>query len=234
MFDKTYVIGTGGTGGYMIPPLARLLQYHSATRHTTVTVFDGDVFEDKNQSRQMMMPDYVGQNKAAAMAEMCQNMGLNNINYVDEFITLSSFVPYLEESEAPLIIAAVDNDATRTAIIDAIGMVCTDKDFFFITPGNSDGEEEVRGQTLWYGRINGESVGMNPKEVYPNIQQPDDEIPQAGSCARLQESRPQLITANFMAAASTLAVLQNLLDEKLESKKSAIHFNIRNLKSAVS
>jgi hypothetical protein len=233
MFDKTYVIGTGGTGGYMIPPLVRLLQYHKATRDNVVTIFDGDVFEDKNQSRQMMTPDYVGQNKALAMAEMCQNMGLTNVNYVDEFITMASFVPYLEESEAPLIIAAVDNDATRAAIIDAIDLTCSEKDFFFITPGNSDGEEEVRGQTLWFGRINGETVGINPKS-YPNISNPDDEIPRAGSCARMQQSRPQLITANFMAAASTLAVLQNLLDEKLESNRSAIFFNIRNLKTSVS
>lgn len=233
MFDKTYVIGTGGTGGYMIPPLVRLLQYHTATRNNVVTIFDGDVFEDKNQSRQMMTPDYVGQNKAMAMAEMCQTMGLTNVNYVDEFITMTSFIPYLEESDAPLIIAAVDNDATRAAIIDAIDITCSDKDFFFITPGNSDGEEEVRGQTLWFGRINGESVGINPKN-YPNISQPDDEIPRAGSCARMQQSRPQLITANFMAAATTLTVLQNLLDEKLESNRSSIFFNVRTLKTSVS
>lgn len=234
MFDKIYVVGTGGTGGYMIPPLTRLIQYHAATRHTVVTVFDGDVFEDKNQARQMMRPDFVGQNKAMAMADFCQQMGLNNINYVDEFIDLQSFVPYLEEATAPLIIAAVDNNATRKAIIDAIKLTCTEKDFFFITPGNSDGVEEVRGQTLWFGRFNGQSYGMDPSTVYPNIQNPEDEIPQAGSCARMQESNPQLITANFRAASSTLDVIQNLLDEKLETNRSALHWNLRNLKTAVS
>lgn len=234
MFDKTFVIGTGGTGGYLIPPLVKTLQYHPATRNNMVTIIDGDDFEDKNQSRQFMTPDHVGQNKADAMAEMCNVMGLTNVNAFGEYITMASFIPFLEESESPLIIAAVDNDATRAAVIDAILMVCTDKDFFFITPGNSDGVEEVRGQTLWFGRINGQSVGMNPKEVVPNISQPEDEIPRAGSCARLQESRPQLISANFMAAASTLAVIQNLLDEKLEHNRSGIYFNIRNLKSSVS
>jgi hypothetical protein len=234
MFDKTFVIGTGGTGGYLIPPLVKTLQYHPATRDNMVTIIDGDDFEDKNQSRQMMTPDHVGQNKADAMAEMCSAMGLTNVNAFGEYITMASFIPFLEESDSPLIIAAVDNDATRAAVIDAIQLTCTDKDFFFITPGNSDGVEEVRGQTLWFGRINGEDYGMNPKGVVPNITTPTDEIPRAGSCARLQESRPQLISANFMAAAATLEVIQNLLDEKLEAKNSGIYFNIRNLKTSVS
>jgi hypothetical protein len=234
MFDKTFVIGTGGTGGYLIPPLVKTLQYHPATRDNMVTIIDGDDFEDKNQSRQFMTPDHVGQNKADAMAEMCIAMGLTNVNAFGEYITMASFIPFLEESDYPLIIAAVDNDATRAAVIDAIQLTCAEKDFFFITPGNSDGVEEVHGQTLWFGRINGENVGMNPKDVIPNISQPEDEIPHSGSCARLQESRPQLISANFMAAAATLAVIQNLLDEKLEAKKSGIYFNIRNLKTSVS
>lgn len=234
MFDKTFVIGTGGTGGYLIPALVRTLQYHPATRDNVVTIIDGDDFEDKNQARQMMTPDHIGTNKADAMAEMCNAMGLTNVVSVGEFVTMASFVPFLEESDCPLIIAAVDNDATRSAIIDAIQLVCTDKDFFFITPGNSDGLEEVRGQTLWFGRIKGESVGMNPKDAYPNIANPDDRIPSAGSCARMQESRPQVISANFMAAAQTLAVIQNLLDEKLEPNKSQLYFNIRNLKTSVS
>lgn len=234
MFDKTYIIGTGGTGGYLIPPLVRTLQYHPTTRDNVVTIIDGDDFEDKNQARQMMTPDHVGQNKADAMVEMCEAMGLTNVTSVGEFINFQSFLPFLEESECPLIIAAVDNDATRSAIIDAIQSECSEKDFFFITPGNSDGLEEVRGQTLWFGRINGEDVGMNPKEAYPNISNPDDEIPRKGSCARLQESRPQLISANFMAAASTLAVIQNLLDGKLATNQSSIYFNIRNLKTSVS
>jgi hypothetical protein len=234
MFDKTFVIGTGGTGGYLIPPLVKTLQYHPATRDNMVTIIDGDDFENKNQSRQFMTPDHVGQNKADAMAEMCSAMGLTNVNAFGEYITMSSFIPFLEESDSPLIIAAVDNDATRAAVIDAIQLTCAGKDFFFITPGNSDGIEEVHGQTLWFGRINGENVGMNPKDVFPNIIQPEDEIPHAGSCARLQESRPQLISANFMAAAATLAVIQNLLDEKLEANKSGIYFNIRNLKTSVS
>lgn len=234
MFDKTYVIGTGGTGGYLIPPLVKTLQYHPATSNNMVTIIDGDNFEDKNQSRQFMTPDHVGHNKADAMVEMCSAMGLTNVCAFGEYITMTTFIPFLEESESPLIIAAVDNDATRAAVIDAIQLTCAEKDFFFITPGNSDGVEEVRGQTLWFGRIGDLNYGLNPKDVVPNISQPEDEIPHSGSCARLQESRPQLICANFTAAAKTLEVIQNLLDKKLDPNKSGIFFNNRNLKTSVS
>lgn len=232
MFDKAFIIGTGGTGGYLTPPLVKLLKNHPLTKNIAITIIDGDTFEEKNQSRQFMITDSIGQNKAEAMVEMCSKMGLNGIISFDEYIRTSSFVPFLEESKSPLIIAAVDNDETRAHIVDALSLDCTTKDFFFITPGNSDGLEKVTGQALWYGRINGENVGINPKLASPNIREPQDTIPEAGSCARLQESRPQLIAANFMAAAHTLAVIDNLLSETLPRKMSSVFFDVRSMKTA--
>jgi hypothetical protein len=231
MFDKAFIVGAGGTGGYLIPPLAKLLLKHPLTKNIAITIIDGDKFEEKNTARQFMVTDNIGQNKAEAMVETCSKMGMNGLFSIDEYIRTSSFVPFLEESSAPLIIAAVDNDATRAHIIDAIGMACKEKDFFFLTPGNSDGLEKVTGQNMWYGRINGEDYGVNPKLAAPNIREPQDTIPVAGSCALLQESRPQLIAANFMAASRALAVIDNLLAGVLEPKLSADFFDVRNMKT---
>ena len=232
--DKTFVIGSGGSGGHLIPALARLISYHSNTQETTLTVVDGDAYEEKNMIRQIVAPNHVGLNKAEAMRDFCNYQGLSNVDSNPTFITTSTFIPMLRRSQSPMIVACVDNDATRLALIKAIESACDGKDFFFITPGNSDGTDKVTGQSVWYGRINGVNVGCNPSLVYPNIENPQDSIPQEGSCALHAPSRPQLIAANFMAASITLMVIQNLLDDQLDVSQSSMFFNVRSLKTSIS
>jgi hypothetical protein len=232
--DSVFVIGVGGTGGYIASPLARLIAYHPSTENAKVMFIDGDEFEEKNQTRQIVGDAQIGVNKARAMVDFCSFQGLNNVEYKDEFISMSSFVPLLNRSESPLVICSVDNDATREAVIAAIESSCKEKDFFFLTPGNSDTIEESRGQTLWYGKIAGQQYGINPALVYPNIENPVDSIPEKGSCALNAPSRPQLISTNFMAAGITLMCIQNILDGFLEPKFSGMFFNLRTMNTTVS
>lgn len=232
--DSVFVIGVGGTGGYISSPLARLVAYHPATENSKVMFIDGDEFEEKNQTRQLVGPAQIGLNKARAMVDFCSFQGLTNVDCKEEFISLSSFAPLLNHSRSPLVICSVDNDATRNAVITAIESSCKEKDFFFITPGNSDGIDDVRGQALWYGQVDGQNYGLNPAHVYPNIENPEDSIPSKGSCALNAPSRPQLITANFMAAAITLTTIQNLLDEILNPQQSGMFFNLRTQVTSIS
>ena len=232
--DKIFVVGSGGTGGRLIPVLAQVLAYHSSTQSSNLLVIDGDDYEDKNITRQIVPPSHIGKNKAHSMKEFCEYQGLNNVESLDDFISASTLTPLLRNSTCPLVVACVDNDATRLAIINAISNVCSDKNFFFITPGNSDGLEEVRGQVLWWGRLDGITYGMNPIIAFPNLSNPQDSIPHKGSCALQAPSRPQLISANLKAASCTLEVIQNHLDGKLSPEQSGIYFNIRNMKTSVS
>lgn len=231
--DYVFVIGVGGTGGHLAAPLARLIAYHQNTQNTKVVFIDGDEFEEKNTTRQLVGPSQVGLNKARSMVDFCSYQGLmDNIEFNESFISASTFIPMLRRSESPLIVCSVDNDATRLAIIKSIETACKG-DYVFITPGNSDGIEDVRGQVLWYGVIDGVKVGCNPADVYPNIENPQDSIPSQGSCALNAPSRPQLISANFLAASLTLMVIQNFLDGYVEPNQSSMFFNIRNLKTSV-
>ena len=232
--DKTFVIGSGGSGGHLIPALSRLLAYHLPTQSSTLMVIDGDEYEEKNMTRQIVAPSQVGLNKARAMQDFCSYQGLTNVESKEDFISTSTFIPLLRNSNCPMIVACVDNDATRLALINAIESTCKEKDFFFITPGNSDGIEEVKGQALWWGRLNGTTIGMNPTLAYPNIENPQDSIPHKGSCALHAPSRPQLIAANFFAASMTLMVIQNLLDGQIVKEQSSMFFNLRNMKTSVS
>jgi len=231
--DYVFVIGVGGTGGHLAAPLARLVAYHPNTQNAKIVFIDGDEFEEKNATRQLVGNAQIGLNKARAMVDFCAYQGLMNTECKEDFISTSTFIPMLRRANSPMIVCCVDNDATRLAILKAISSTCNE-DFFFISPGNSDGTETVKGQTLYWGRVNGQNVGINPSEVYPNIENPQDSIPHKGSCALHAPSRPQLIAANFFAASITLAVIQNLLDEELNPQSSAMFFNLRTLQTSAS
>lgn len=233
-FSDFFVIGVGGTGGHIAAPLARLVAHHPNTQGAKVTFIDGDSFESSNLTRQIVGESQINMNKARAMKDFCSYQGLSGISVKEQFISSSTFIPMIRNSELPVVICSVDNDATRKAIIESIQKTREGKDFFYITPGNSDGIEDVRGQALWWGRIDGVNVGMNPTVAYPNIEEPQDSIPHEGSCALHTPSRPQLISANFFCASITLMIIQNLLDGTLDPSRSSMFFNLRNLKTSVS
>jgi hypothetical protein len=230
---RTIVIGAGGTGGWLIPQLARLLAYHQDSSDSVIVV-DGDAFEEHNQQRQLCGPGQLGMNKAAAMAELCQSQGLESVQHREAFVNQGSIANLMRDATA-LLVLAVDNDATRLAAIEA----CRQHrgDFFLITPGNSsatDPDAAIKGQVLWFGRSGDTSYGLDPALVFPNIEHPSDSIPHAGSCANQAPSAPQLLSANALAASLTLAVIQNLLDGSLDPTHSSVFFNGRSFKQTIS
>ena len=67
MRDVIAIVGTGGTGGNLIPLVARML---SATYlNTTLLLIDGDRVEEKNLKRQPFSKRDIGMNKARALAK---------------------------------------------------------------------------------------------------------------------------------------------------------------------
>lgn len=235
--DSVIVVGSGGIGGHLIPALSRLISYHSAFEKETpnVVIIDGDEFEEKNVSRQIVSPCDLGKNKAEAMTYFCKYQGLTNVEYIAEYVNQQDFERILMQYDRPLVISSVDNDATRRAMIDALKKVfSSDGEFFFISPGNSDGVEEVRGQVIWFGQFNDEKYGIDPSLLYENLQNPMDVIPRSGTCSADAPSRPQLIPANFMAAAGALTIVQNLLDNVIDRKSSSFFFNLRTLQTSYS
>ncbi|MCE2836878.1 MAG: hypothetical protein LW834_07935 [Cyanobium sp. 49614_E6] len=234
--SRTIILGAGGTGGLLIPSLARLLRYHpAAASDQDITVVDGDVFEEHNRQRQHIGDAQVGLNKAAWIRDLCALQGLAVIP-VDAFADRPLLTRLVRSGGGPLLlVAAVDNDATRALCIEVL--LAAGRDFFFVTPGNSSADDPaaaIKGQVLWFGQDGDRQYGINPALVFPNIEHPQDAVPRAGSCANQAPSAPQLLTANALAAAQTLAVIQNLLDDALPATSSSVFFNGRSFKSTFS
>jgi hypothetical protein len=227
MIDLTIQIGCGGTGGILAPMLARLLAHHTNSNGKIVFV-DGDEYEQKNVTRQLVGPSQIGLNKADALVKFCAFQGLDMAKAFQKYVNEASMSLLIKNAQFPLVICAVDNDATRTAVLKYLIDNC--ESFFWITPGNaddSDGTSPIKGQVLWYGRTMTATYGVNPLDLFPQLAEPTDQIPRAGSCANAIPSAPQLITSNALAAAFTLAVVQNLLDNTLPEANYAASFNAR-------
>ena len=206
----------------------RMLQYH--TNGTgDVTVYDGDQFEDHNKERQV----HSSGSKAHRMNELLSLQELAPVcvdRYMSQAIMSRLCTSDVLEGTTRLVVAAVDNDATRKMCIDTL--IKMESNFLFVTPGNSDAsspDTDIKGNVLWFGRIDGQDIGISPALLFPNIERPNDGIPRKGSCVDGAVSTPQLIAANALAAAYTLTVVQNFLDGRMPNEASHLFFNGRTL-----
>lgn len=73
---RVVVVGAGGTGGRLIPPLMQVLR-----NHDTVAIVDGDHVEDRNLARQNFRPRDVGENKAEVMVRRYRREGIQTDAY---------------------------------------------------------------------------------------------------------------------------------------------------------
>lgn len=114
-----HVIGAGGTGGYFLCFLARLL----AGGNHIIHVYDGDRVEPKNLKRQNFTTDELDLNKAEAICNRLSNEILQAPKLIahSEYLTckedlLAEILSSLEEDQSLILVLAVDNIATRKMV----------------------------------------------------------------------------------------------------------------------
>lgn len=227
-FTDLTIVGAGGTGSILAPLAARYLTYRQSTPLTTF-IIDGDDFDASNATRQPCNEHgSTHLNKAKALAASMSSQGLDHVHPVADFLTTRNADTYICPDS--VIILAVDNHATRNFSLRTFADLMDDTtgDMLWISPGNSTGLDagEIRGTVLWFGRLNGETVGMNPILAVPNIAQPSDMPPVMGSCSAHAPSEPQLLAANTMSAAWTLATLGLVLDSQLPRSYSSLDWSL--------
>jgi hypothetical protein len=208
MIKRLHLIGCGGTGSWLAEPLVKLLTYHNNVDLRQICLYDGDVYEESNLTRQLFPASYLGQNKAVVTKSRLVTSGVAiAIEVYGEYINEDLMLHYLNrhwEPGADLVVVAIDNEHGRHDIINALTKY--NGDFICLLPGN-----EFRTATaIWFGKNNGEIYPLHPFDFADNYANPSDKP--RGNCAYEVISSPQLINANFASALLCLELTYALIN----------------------
>lgn len=224
-FKRTVVVGAGGIGSHLLESLVRLLAYHKAGTKD-VMIIDGDLYEEKNLTRQLFDRSFVGHNKAHVLAQKISTAVLP-IRHHPEYINKQKMIELLTREGSTkdpiLVITAVDNHATRKAVIEALDEG-EFENFVFLSGGNG----YSNGQVLVYAKMRGEAGTVHPFDKYDDLKYPVDHIPGEEGCQDEAPSTPQLITANMSAALGILWTVQAMLDNAAWFEE--LHFDTTKMK----
>lgn len=223
-----HVIGTGGTGGYAIEYLTRLL----AGGDHTIHMYDGDVVEPKNLKRQNFTADELDKNKATALKDRLMKNILQAPELVDHpaYITdkdefLADVITTLEDDETLVVVLAVDNIATRKLINEVVlnDLVEIQTPAIVLDSGN----DNQGGQVVLYANapithtepLKENTKGMLPTmlQIFPKLDTIIDTNPGlVMNCADNAESQPQAMMCNVRNG----ELLAHIIFQAYESHKA--------------
>ena len=226
---KLLVIGCGGTGGWVVPHLARLVKSLGVG---SLSIADGDVVEAKNLGRQNFVETDLGENKAVALAKRYSGAFGIPIRAIPGMLLDDRG---MTRQSPQIVIGCVDSHKARRTIAEYMSQ---SYECVWIDAGN----EGVAGQViLGYTGPVGNVRGAGPTPLaLPTISQLlplpiDGEV--RPSCAELLEVTEQVSTVNVMAASIianfTRLVLEDVKREGLRQRPKGldhhcVFFNVGN------
>lgn len=196
---QTYVlVGAGGTGSILMPPLLRYLTtYHRDREPFVLAIIDGDEVEEKNLDRQLFDGADILSNKAAALASK-----FINTRAIPEFLDDDNIEQRVLDGDVVLI--AADNYNVR-ARIERHGK--TLDNLVVINGGNESRDGSVQ---IWI-REKGHDMSPPLSRFHPEILIASEHDPAALDCIQRAQlpGGEQTIIANLMSAAQMLNALQH-------------------------
>lgn len=192
------IIGIGGIGTQLLPPLMRWNQHE---KKLPITLIDGDHIEVKNLKRQDFLEELIGQNKAEAAKITYKSYGFD-IHSIAEFLDDSNVDIHIEEGN--IIFTGVDNYKTRVIIQEKAKSL---NNILCIFMGN----EYTDGDVLIYLKSMGEELTDPVFVNHPELIERMDKLPHEMSCEELLNSAPQIIFTNLTAATFGLNALYNFM-----------------------
>lgn len=195
---KTYVIGAGGVGSWLVPALRKL------EPERTIAVVDGDVLEEKNLDRQLFNYQDIGVNKAQALSA----------KYGCEAWETWYYHGLVSHYTSDLIHVCADNHAARSEAIKA----CDFEGCSAIISCN-----ETTSAEAFYYRSEWKGTPMDPRVYYPEIESDRSGDPRAAAMGCVEAAaagNTQLVSANLMAAALALHlhVVWRMYEPTMESQ----------------
>jgi molybdopterin/thiamine biosynthesis adenylyltransferase len=196
--DKAiFIVGLGGTGGLLVPKLAKMINDQD---NIVVWLMDGDTVDKSNVSRQPYQEFNVSEKKAVALSRKVKtNYNVKVFEYA-EYLTGEEIKKISEEEGYidVLIAGCVDNHSTRILLenqFENMGRVT------YIDAANGEEDGSV------FVAINKPRRGTLRSEVFPEIKNINDHP--TGTCNQeiLKGNIQQMVTNDIMA--NTLAMLIN-------------------------
>lgn len=184
-----FVVGCGGTGSRLIPPLVQFIRSitkeHNPTGwlgSTNIILVDGDIVEQKNLLRQNFIVNDVNKNKAAVLAlRYGKAYDMNVVAYpkfIEEGMTPSKFRTDLNETSGvimeshmnDMVIMCVDSAKARRIVMKALAPISPSKRTVFIDAGNEDSFGQVR---MFTNDILYAHGVTSPQELKDNFKKPE-------------------------------------------------------------
>lgn len=203
-----YLVGAGGTGGFLLEKLTRL--FANFNHPVTIEVIDGDTVEGKNLKRQNFTFDDLDHKKAQVLCDRLAKLVPHAPKLVSktDYLTDNSLltdIALLDEDETPIIVDCVDNTATRRLINDLVKALGGEIPVIVLNSGNNEQGGQI---VAWSNKpvtnktLTGEKeISLKSMlELFPEtniIKDDHDKNPGLVSiCAEESESKPQTMMAN--------------------------------------
>lgn len=245
-FDRVNIvmIGAGGTGGYLLQSIARLLVHLGRPEDIQVIVADGDHVEEKNVGRQLFSYGEIGRNKAQTLVQRFNlAFGLQMVaipEMVDQhrIIDLCRIRSRWGDRHATLICGCVDSTAAREQISVAWPKAMLITHLQWLDCGNSDRS----GQVVFGSRPTEDCEGSlatnfcsalpMPSSLYPQLIEPAPAPIIPVNCAiDLVENR-QSLNVNQMIATIGAQYLHDLfVDKRLTRYETSVDLSTMSMAS---
>jgi len=215
------VVGCGGTGSHLVPPLITYLSSHS--NDWLLGLMDGDDVEEKNFDRQLFEPSALNENKATALRKAYPH--IKNIAAIPNYLSKDNIADTIQENSVVLI--CVDNFPVRALIEDH----CLTLDNVVVING---GNEIDTGSCQIWVRKDGVNVTPKLSFLHPEIRQPGVDRAEM-SCQQIAElpGGEQLITTNMSSALWMLIALMSFHNDTISYTELQFNLNAPNKSYAV-
>lgn len=208
------VIGCGGTGSQFIPLLMQLLSnVKDRINLGTITLVDGDDYEEGNLANQKCTIDEVGMNKAEALAERYEYIFDNlKIQYVDDYIRTIKQLKSIVNTRGynNIVIYCVDNNATRKLGHELFESTLEDRDSL-ISIDSGNGDIDRVGQVIVGYAERGEILSRPVASYFKEILDDSEDLTKMATCTREISEYPQNIATNVLAATILFCIVTNIL-----------------------
>lgn len=213
------VVGAGGTGTYFLKEISRMISTDVSVSKQIreMYIVDGDTVEEKNLNRQAFLPEDIGRNKAAVMADVLNSsfdLGWRSIaTYMTKEDEMKKLMPSLANPNQgnylliPVVIGCVDNHGFRM-LMEKLFDEANSLIYF------DSANEFSAGECVLSYKMNKKVLGPCRSHYFPDIKNGDLRNITEISCEELNQVAPQHIFTNMMAGLQLCSAFSNLCKGK--------------------